>query len=112
MNEGIDPGHGARGAELAEKLKSMLDLTEAQLEELKHACRHHTDGTTEGSVTVRTCWDADRLDLWRVGIHPSRSRLCTAEGKGEELFEWSRLRGSRGFVPECALEWLGSFEAG
>ena len=28
--------------------------------------------------TVLTCWDADRLDLGRVGITPRAEKLCTS----------------------------------
>ena len=76
QNETIDPGHGARGGELASQLRSKyLDLGEDDFELLVTACAHHTDGMVDGDVTVQTCWDADRLDLW-----PSRTvsgrRLC------------------------------------
>jgi uncharacterized protein len=27
------------------------------------ACDLHTDGLTDGDVTIQACWDADRLDL-------------------------------------------------
>ncbi len=30
----------------------------------------------------KTCWDADRLDLPRVGIIPKKDRLCTEAAKG------------------------------
>ena len=37
---------------------------------LEEACRLHTNGQREADVTIQTCWDADRLDLLRVGTHP------------------------------------------
>jgi uncharacterized protein len=36
---------------------------------------------------VQTCWDADRLDLGRVGIIPRPDRLCTEEARDPVLFE-------------------------
>ncbi len=109
-NEGEDPMHGYRGAQLVEKFKSKLNLTEFQLEELKYSCRNHTNGTTKGSLTVRTCWDSDRLDLWRVGTRPSKQYLCTEAGKGKDIQEWSKLRCIEEYVPECSREWLRLFE--
>lgn len=105
-NDDEDPAHGARGATLAGRFEPELDLSAAQLEQLQHACRHHTGGTTEGSVTVRTCWDADRLDLWRVGIRPIPRYLCTKEALDPELMAWARDRSVTGFVPDLAREWL------
>ena len=50
---------------------------ESGLDQLVYACQYHSDGLTEADTTVQTCWDADRLDLGRVGIKPNPSRLCT-----------------------------------
>ena len=41
------------------------------------ACAEHSDGWVEAEATVMVCWDADRLDLGRVGIYPSARYLCT-----------------------------------
>jgi uncharacterized protein len=108
--EGGDSGHGRRGAELAVQLRSKLDLSEEQFEELKYACIHHTSGVTEGSVTVRTCWDSDRLDLWRVGIHPGEPFLCTEPAKQKELQAWAEERSEKGYIPQCSREWLRLLE--
>jgi uncharacterized protein len=47
--------------------------------------RLHSDGHTRwhdpGDATVLACWDADRLDLGRVGIRPVPHRLCTAPAR-------------------------------
>jgi uncharacterized protein len=104
--EGSDPGHGRRGAELAEELKSMLGLTEKQMDLLKYACIHHTDGLTTGSITARTCWDADRLDLWRVGTRPGEPYLCTESALDIDLQKWSERRSVEDFIPNCSHEWL------
>lgn len=106
INEAWDPGHGGRGAKLAESMKSELELTTAQLEELIFACRDHTDGKTDGSVTVQTCWDADRLDLWRVEIRPRRSLLCTPAGRNRDMIRWSESISAKMHVPECSRQWL------
>ncbi|MFM7531655.1 MAG: hypothetical protein ACKO5J_04035, partial [Rubrivivax sp.] len=45
---------------------------------------HHSSGLTEADVTVQTCWDADRLDLGRVGIRPSPRYLCTPAARQPE----------------------------
>lgn len=110
-DEGDDPGHGVRGAALVQEFKFRLGLTEAQLEELRYACRNHTEGATDGSITVQTCWDSDRLDLWRVGIRPSMALLCTAAARDEEILEWSRRRSTGEFIPSCSREWMRLAEA-
>jgi uncharacterized protein len=39
--------------------------------------RLHSDRHVEGEPAIRACWDADRLDLGRVGIEPHPELLCT-----------------------------------
>ncbi|MCB2041992.1 MAG: hypothetical protein KDH48_15080, partial [Rhodoferax sp.] len=60
---------------------------------LQAACRGHSDGHRAGhDVTVLTCWDADRLDLGRVGIRPLPERLCTAAAREPVVLEWAYRR--------------------
>ncbi len=89
-NDGHDPAHGARAVRLAESLRGgPVQLEDGESDMLCDACRYHSDGRTEAPVTVQTCWDADRLDLGRVGIRPDPRRLCTEEGKAPEIIEWA-----------------------
>lgn len=77
-----DPRHGSRGAELAQRLHGKLfEVSEQELTLLLDACARHSDGHVEADVTVQTCWDADRLDLPRVGIRPLPQYLCTQAAK-------------------------------
>jgi uncharacterized protein len=97
-NDAVDPGHGARGAALVESLPlADLGLDAGQRALLAYACAHHTDGSTAGDVTVRACWDADRLDLGRVGIRPEPDRLCTDAARDPAVLRWAweRSRGGR-----------------
>jgi len=81
-NEGVDPGHGARGGELALATRSRwYDATDTEVELLVEACRLHTDGRLDGDITLQTCWDADRLDLGRVGIIPDPNYMSTGFGR-------------------------------
>lgn len=82
-DEWDDPEHGCRAADWCQGLWSagLLDLTSNKLDLLKHACRLHTEGKIMGDITVQTCWDADRLDIGRVGITPAARFLCTPAAK-------------------------------
>jgi len=81
-NEYTDDGHGMRGATLAKTLKGVyFDLPDDQFEILLDACRYHTDGKSAVNLTIATCWDADRLDLPRVGTIPDPNRMGTAPGR-------------------------------
>lgn len=105
INEYYDDGHGLRGGEFAHSLRgSLVHLDDARFELLFEACRLHTDGYTNADVTLQVCWDADRLDLGRVGITPRPQRLCTDAAR--ELLDWSHDRSVSGFVPkEIAVAW-------
>ncbi len=88
INEYVDDGHGKRGAELATQLRGRLfDATDAEMVLLIEACVGHSDGEVEADITVQTCWDADRLDLGRVGIKPDAKYLCTAAAKDPMTME-------------------------
>jgi len=81
-NENIDDDHGTRGAELAKSMKGIyFDLPDQSFDILLEACMYHTDGQLSSEITIATCWDADRLDLPRVGIMTDPDRMGTAPGR-------------------------------
>ena len=92
-NENHDPEHGHRAAEYAIKLRGKwFDLADDELDLLIEACRFHSDGITEAHPTVQGCWDADRLDLGRVGVRPDPLYLCTTYAQRPEVIEAAYLR--------------------
>jgi len=92
-----DPDHGRRAAELLGTLREPLGfLAEADFERLLFACMHHTVGWTEAELTVQACWDADRLDLGRVGIRPIPERLCTPAAREPDVLAWAYARSLTG----------------
>ncbi len=106
INEYRDNEHGLRGGEFARSLRGRLvHLDDARFELLFEACRLHTDGHTEGDATLQACWDADRLDLGRVGITPQPHRLCTDAAR--ELLKWSHDRAVSSHVPTAVLAGWG-----
>jgi uncharacterized protein len=81
-NDGTDRGHGARGAEYASSLRGAeFELSDDRFELLHFACTWHTDRDHADDPTIGTCWDADRLDLGRVGIIPHPKFMSTAFGR-------------------------------
>ncbi|MDT8437227.1 MAG: hypothetical protein RRA92_10790 [Gemmatimonadota bacterium] len=107
-NDGWDHGHGARGARLAATLRGRaFELDDRRFDLLYEACLRHTDGCTTGDVTLRTCWDADRLDLGRVGITPVARHLCTDAARRPDTITWAERRARGGHVPEVVTGlWL------
>ncbi len=78
QNENQDPQHGERAAALVGTLQgTFFNLTSGQFEQLVEACAGHANQASHVDITIVTCWDADRLDLSRVGIDPDPARLCT-----------------------------------
>ena len=105
-DDGGDSGHGLRGAELAKELRGTLyDLDAMRFKLLYDACALHSDGKTTGDITMLTCWDADRLDIGRVGIKPVPERLCTDAAKG--MIEWAYQNSLDNYRPENILEMWG-----
>jgi len=96
-HDGWDDTHGSRGATYAASLRGVLfDISNEHFELLQYACTWHTHGRLSDQPTIGTCWDADRLDLERVGIQPKAGYMST---------ELGRERASHGpiqrFIPEA-----------
>ncbi len=106
-NEEVDPGHGQRGADFAARLRgTVLQLSDRDFAHLYTACADHTKGWIDADITIQTCWDADRLDLGRVGITPDPVRLCTAAARDPETLRWADRRSCDGHVPRIVHhEW-------
>jgi uncharacterized protein len=94
INEDRDPDHGFRAASFAAQLNGQyFKLDGLQLDVLCHAMTHHSNGAVDADPTVQTCWDADRLDLGRVGIKPAARYLSLeAATHIESAYLWSRQR--------------------
>lgn len=82
-NDGIDLQHGPRAAEFIDTVRDSLlkDVGDEDIRLLKEACRLHTVADRTGNPTIDACFDADRLDLGRVGIIPDPERMATKKGK-------------------------------
>lgn len=98
VHDGRDFEHGPKAAELvATTLAPRLGLESAQLDQLLLAITRHTDGQVSDDVTVGACWDADRLDLVRIGFAVRSKLLSTAAARTAELQDaaaalWARDR--------------------
>ncbi len=81
-NETHDPRHGRRGATLAAEMRGLFfELDDDAFATLVYACTWHTDEKQNDDPTIGTCFDADRLDLGRVGIIPDPDHMSTAFGR-------------------------------
>ena len=91
LNDGHDPQHGPRGAALAREMRGgAFDLGKAEMGVLAFACEEHTNGGVATDPTVGVCWDADRLNLWRVGIGPDPRLLSTGAARNGGRIIWAR----------------------
>lgn len=106
VNERVDSGHGQRGGNFARTLRgSLVHLDDNRFELLYEACRLHTDGLIEANPTIQACWDADRLDLGRVGITPHKRLLCTEEARS--MMYWAHDRAVTRHIPTEVLSSWG-----
>jgi len=101
-NEFEDPEHGFRATEYVLELrkKGLFEINDKQLDQLLFACKHHNNKQSKSDdLTIQTCWDADRLDLYRLGEIPDEKYLYT---------EAAKKRKTRDFV----LKLLGRYTQG
>lgn len=96
FDDGFDRDHGPRAAEYAlRSCGKLFELRDTQMEKLVQACMGHTHEHLVSCTTVQTCWDADRLDLARVGIIPDPYYLGTELAKNPQMIAQAIAR-SRG----------------
>lgn len=107
-DEDRDPGHGERAAALVRRLAARGDLRlpPAGIELLAAACAGHEHPQVSTDPTIGCCWDADRLDLSRLGKRPIPRLLSTAAALQPELQQAAWTRGSGlAFDIEGARAW-------
>jgi len=81
-NDGFDPEHGPRAALFSEGLHgAFFRLERKGLDTLLTAIKDHTRGYVHQDPTIQACWDADRLDLPRVGTRPDPKYFGTGAAK-------------------------------
>lgn len=77
-DEDADHDHGWRCAARLRKVYDPQDfgLSPSQFQQLLFAIERHSEQAKPISTTVAACWNADRLDLGRVGITPDARLMC------------------------------------
>lgn len=87
QDEDEDYHHGPRAAKWIRDWMQPENygLTQDDFELLIFAIAKHTHGETKAHPTVMTCWDADRLDIGRVGFTINKRYLCTDAAKAQEM---------------------------
>ena len=102
-DDGYDEEHGPRGAAFAKACfkEHRLGITRKQFDKLYHACKFHTTEHRSGDATIDTCYDADRLDLGRVGIQLDPMKMATDLGA-----KIAKKALEEGVKPEDMREWL------
>lgn len=104
-NEHDDPQHGPRGAKLAGELRGAFfpELQQEDLTLLHQACSLHTLAITHADITVQTCFDADRLDLGRVGKLPDPQFLSTDAARDQRMIAWAYRQSVNGDIPDTVF---------
>jgi uncharacterized protein len=82
FNDGKDPEHGMRAAKWVISMRSDLpNLPEDLFQYLLEALRDHAHVRYTDNIHIAACWDADRLDLGRVGKTPREEFMNTELGR-------------------------------
>ena len=112
-DDGPDRFHGPRAGkfvyEIAPYHLGFLEMKQISL--LAKACHGHTNCRESSDPTLGTCWDADRLDIPRIGsedfpylIDPFY--LSTNAAKQPEILAWAQERSSQAQVPNFVIPYL------
>lgn len=88
-DDNADPGHGPRAALLVRELNGHLfRISREQEELLVTAVEGHSRGGIGDDLSVRICWDADRLDLGRLGMAVRAHKLGTPRAQALIARPW------------------------
>jgi uncharacterized protein len=90
-DDSYDFQHGPRAAALVDEIRDteLAFLNDGEIRQLKKACELHTTTWRTEDATVNACFDADCLDLGRVGIMPDPDKMATVQGRimAEKMME-------------------------
>lgn len=100
QDEGQDWFHGMRGADYFIELlesgeKIALPPQPPRVSAIYQACSRHTDTLFSKNSYIAACFDADRLDLFRVGIYPDLAKLNYQTAVTDTLIYQSSLRAKK-----------------
>lgn len=109
IDDSSDPWHGPRAAQFVKANRARLFsfLTESDWLILQEACEKHSDRLISDNPILQACWDADRLDLNRIGKTPDPKFMGSAFAKRPEVIRYaaeltgtlnSRYRRPQGFT--------------
>lgn len=97
-DEDTDIQRGNRAAAFVKLVAGdWVHLNPDQLDQLVEACRYHSMRRLTHDVTIQTFWDADRLDLGRVGKRPHPTYLDTNVAREPSFLEAAYKRSTQRF---------------
>ena len=109
QNDDADLEHGIRAAALFESLIRHPGIADhprkaEATQDLIYAIEYHTttrDAREHVNPNVGLCWDADRLNLWRVGIEPDNRFLTTSAARtfGAKQLGWELCERQLNYKP-------------
>ena len=76
-----DKQHGARAAQYARSIGTLIPLSPREFKDLLYALTWHDNRTHTKNIQIGCCWDADRLELPRVGVITDPRMLNTDTAK-------------------------------
>jgi uncharacterized protein len=92
QDDGADLDHGPRAAEMLDRIvPTVFAIDPGRFDLLKETIRLHTFGQTTNDPTIGTCWDADRLDIGRVGMTPNAQYMSTEVGKDKAASQYVQI---------------------
>lgn len=106
ISDGDDRNHGLRSAEFAVYCRDRgFRLSDVDFAKLHTAIVGHDRCCADpGDETIRICWDAEQLELGRLGITPRPSRMYTEAARDLAVIDWADQRSRQGHVPNLVQD--------
>ncbi|MCP4581303.1 MAG: hypothetical protein GY839_06770 [candidate division Zixibacteria bacterium] len=108
MDNGEDILHGKRASSFIGNTSGMIDsiLSPNEIQILKYACEYHTTEDKSDNPDIQICWDADRLDLGRVGKKIDKIYINTSWAKDELFVEKLKSRPINNGLPSFFTNYI------
>ena len=102
LHDGGDSQHGVRAAAFLRSVpQELIRIPADGMDVVTSALEQHSGAKTSSEPSTAICWDADRVNLWRLGIEPHPQYLSTrsaleirlgwAKALQDQEFTWNEL---------------------
>lgn len=106
VRDEYDFEHGLRGGDFLLLNRKHINLTDTEINTAYLACKGHTEIKHSNDLNIAMCWDADRLDLMRVGLQPQSPYLNLLKSQQIDFIQERSIPANKHSIPHWGVNFL------